>query len=234
MTDQGDRYESHDFSIGLNSVVVDGGAPIQFSSLNSVSLVGGSLNDSFTVTPVFGNNSALVERTPTFNINGGAGTNSLVFNAEFEPVGTFPGGLAQNGVRIVSYSNISTIDLDNAAAVNAQADPASGSPPTAFAGLNANERFVQELYVETLGRVGARGELDSWTGLFNNPNSTQAADQAAIVSGIENSTEALDDVVGSWYVSYLGRTAANSEEAGWVNMLRKGETEEQVLSTFLS
>jgi hypothetical protein len=52
--------------------------------------------------------------------------------------------------------------------------------------------------------------------------------------GIGNSQEALDHLVKSWYVNYLGRSANGGEELGWVNLLMKGETQEQVLSQILA
>jgi hypothetical protein len=92
--------------------------------------------------------------------------------------------------------------------------------------LTAGERFVQALYLDELGRPGSLPELDSWVGVLN----TQG--QAAVVSGITNSTEARDLVVKGWYQTYLGRTPQNGEENGWVNMLGS-QTQEQVLSLLL-
>jgi hypothetical protein len=54
-----------------------------------------------------------------------------------------------------------------------------------------------------------------------------------VASGIVRSREARDHLVKGWYVTYLGRTAANGEEMGFVNMLLAGQTEEQVSSQIL-
>jgi hypothetical protein len=54
-----------------------------------------------------------------------------------------------------------------------------------------------------------------------------------IATGIEHSFEGQDDLVRSWYLTYLGRSAATGEETGWVNLLQQGKTEEQVLGMVL-
>jgi hypothetical protein len=47
-------------------------------------------------------------------------------------------------------------------------------------------------------------------------------------------TEAFTRLVQAFYVHFLGRAAALGEESGWVGMLLSGQTEEEVLSAFLS
>ena len=51
----------------------------------------------------------------------------------------------------ISYANVSTINLDNAGAVNAIAGPDTADRATAFVGLTAQERYVQALYLDELG-----------------------------------------------------------------------------------
>jgi hypothetical protein len=55
-----------------------------------------------------------------------------------------------------------------------------------------------------------------------------------VAAGIEKSFEARDRLLKTWYSTYLGRQAQGGEELGWVNQLRAGQTQEQVLSQFLS
>src|SRR5262249_6533128 len=50
-----------------------------------------------------------------------------------------------------------------------------------------------------------------------------------VANGIERSAEAYTRCVKSWYQMYLGRSAANGEEQGWVRLLLNGFTEEKVL-----
>jgi hypothetical protein len=61
---------------------------------------------------------------------------------------------------------------------------------------------------------------------------TQGA--TAVVSAIENSTEARLDLVRQLYVHYLGRTPGDAEAMSWVTALGNGMTEEQVISDFLA
>jgi len=50
---------------------------------------------------------------------------------------------------------------------------------------------------------------------------------------IQRSTEAFGKLVKGFFELFLGRAAAEGEEAGWVGMFLAGQTEEQVLSAFL-
>jgi hypothetical protein len=95
-------------------------------------------------------------------------------------------------------------------------------------GLTKQERFVNTLYLDDLGRSGSLGELDGWVALLNGPS----ASQALVAVGIEGSFEARDRLVRGWYVLYLGRPAAGGEELGWVNALSV-QPREQVLNQIL-
>jgi hypothetical protein len=93
--------------------------------------------------------------------------------------------------------------------------------------LKVQERFVQALYLDDLGRAGSVAELDLWLPTLNGPGG-----QKAVASGIGSSPEARDHLVKGWYQSYLGRTAQGGEELGVVGLLST-HTEEQVLSQIL-
>ena len=131
--------------------------------------------------------------------------------------------------QIVTYSNVSTIQIDGAAAVNSFAGPDTADRPTAFTGLTAQERFVQALYLDELSRAGSVAELDGWVTVLNGPGGSPAN----VAGGIAKSMEARDHLVKSWYQSYLGRPAMNGEELGWVGLLHQGQSGEQVLSDIL-
>jgi hypothetical protein len=94
--------------------------------------------------------------------------------------------------------------------------------------LTANERVVQALYLDDLGRPGSIAELDGWAGMLAGPSGQQA-----VASAIFHSQEGTDHLVRGWYVTFLGRPAMGGEEQGFVNLLRGGQTEEQVLSILL-
>ena len=99
----------------------------------------------------------------------GVGASTLNFEASKNPVGTPAFGLTLNGSPTVMYTGISAINLNDAAGVDAAVGPDTADRATAFTGLSANERFVQALYLDDLGRAGARSELDGWAALFGAP-----------------------------------------------------------------
>jgi Domain of unknown function (DUF4214) len=88
--------------------------------------------------------------------------------------------------------------------------------------------FIEEMYEERLGRLASQAELAAWLKVF------QTSGQSAVATGIEQSLEARTDLVEEFYLRYLGRAALNGEEQGWVQLLMKGETEEQVIAGILS
>jgi hypothetical protein len=130
---------------------------------------------------------------------------------------------------VVDYSNVSQVNLDNTTAVNAIPGPNTADRAAAFAGLTADERFVQALYLDDLGRAGSKAELDEWAPALINGQ----AGRTAVATGIEGSFEARDRLVKTWYQTYLGRQADGTEELGWVDLLGAGQSEEQVLSQIL-
>jgi len=130
----------------------------------------------------------------------------------------------------VAFPVIATGNTAGPATVRANLSSPDGTATpgmVALTVLTAQERFVQALYLDELGRAGALVELDFWVGVFNSPGGTKA-----VVTGIEGSFEARDRLVKGWYQTYLGRMAMNGEEIGSANMLET-ETEEQVLSQLL-
>jgi autotransporter-associated beta strand protein len=224
---------------------LNGGAPVTVSGVNTFAFTGGSGNDTMIVNldPA----RALLQSFITFN--GGPGHNTLVITgAGFpgsifitQPPFTSPFGLGEitggpigasqiTGRQIVTYSNVQTITIINAAAINAETGPDTPARVTAFDGLNAQERALQALYLAALGRAGSKGELDSWAVQLS-PGATSLSPQ--VVAGIENSFEGRDHLVRSWYLAYLGRLAGGGEELGWVSALQAGQSEEQVLGYIL-
>ena len=95
--------------------------------------------------------------------------------------------------------------------------------------LSPSYKFVREIYNDALGRPGSLAEWNNWVPLLQQPNG-----RFLIANGINRSPEARDFLVKGWYLTYLGRPALNNEEAGWVNALLNGATEEQVLAGMLS
>jgi hypothetical protein len=211
------------------SATVQGGAGddtfnVNVTGVTPLSLLGLGGNDTFNVPSSV---------SAPINIDGGAGTNGLNYNALKAPVGTVPAAITAFGLQTVSYSNLTTTNVNNAGAVDAFYGPNTADRTTALAGLTVAERFVQVLYLNALGRAGSKAEIDGWAAAFGGSSSSNAPMQATIARGIEGSTEGRDHEVKSWYVQYLGRAATGGEEMGWVNMLMAGQTEESVLSQIL-
>ncbi len=97
-----------------------------------------------------------------------------------------------------------------------------GGSPDTISLQEAN--YIGKLYTSDLGRVASSAEVEIWRPTL------ESAGAAAVANAIERSTEARTRLVRSWYVNYLGRSAGNGEEQGWVSALQTGATEEQVLS----
>jgi hypothetical protein len=199
------------------------------SNAHSFTFNGTGGNDTMIVS--LANGQPLVPGSVSFN--GGPGSNILTLDAHGNPVRTVQGALTGGDPQTVGYSNVQTTNVNNAAAANAFGGPDTADRGAAFTGLSPTERFVQAVYLDELGRVGAKAELDAWASMFSGfgPDATV---QTAIATGIEHTQEARDHLVKSWYLAYLGRQAVGGEEQGWVNLLLAGQTEEQVLSKLLS
>jgi hypothetical protein len=217
--------------VGSISYALNGGPPVSLTGVHSFTFYGLAGNDTMTVD--FSNGGPLVPGPVSFD--GGLGTDTLVVAAANKAVGTRPGEIHVDGSQVVAYTNVETtlFAATTAFAVDAFAGPDTADRATAFAGLTPHERFVQAVYLDELGRPGSKPELDGWAALFGGGRS-QAQAQAAIASGIQHSREAQDHLVKSWYLAYLGRSAGNGEELGWVGQLSLGQTEEQVLSQILA
>jgi hypothetical protein len=106
--------------------------------------------------------------------------------------------------------------------------PFTGDRSAAFAGLSAQQHFVQALYLDALGRPGIVAELNGYLPTLNAPNG-----QMVVAQAVEDSPEGRDNLVKGWYETYLGRAAGNGEELGWVRQLLNGASEERVLSQIL-
>src|SRR5262249_60511739 len=114
-------------------------------------------------------------------------------------------------------AGVAAAPVSHAGPANTLAGPDTADRATAFAGLTPQERFVQALYLDVLGRPGRRDELDYWVGVLNGPGGS-----AAVADGIARSFEGRDHLVRSWYLTFLGRPAAGGEEGAWGGHLVQG------------
>jgi hypothetical protein len=217
--------------VGSITYVLNGGPPVTLTGVHSFTFDGRGGTALMDVQ--FANGAPLVPAGVGFD--GGAGVNALTVDAAGLPVRDVPGALTvgDRDPQTVSYVNVQIANVNNAAAVVAVAGPDTADRATAFVGLSANERFVQAVYLDELGRAGARPELDVWAALFNS-GITQSQARLAIAGAVQHSPEARDHLVKSWYSAFLGRHAGGGEEQGWANLLLAGHSEEQVLSLFLA
>jgi hypothetical protein len=206
--------------------ILDGGAPVSLHGATSFTFNAGAGNATMIVNLA---NGGPIASGGAVSFSGGAGVDTLDLLAAGFAVGVNSAGFNVGG-QLVTFTGVATTQINDAGAVNTIAGPSTANRAAAFAGLTPQERFVQALYLDELGRRGARAELDAWVNALNSPGMSQAT----IAAGIEHSPEARDHLVRSWYWAYLGRQAANGEELGWVNLLLQGQSEEQVLSQILA
>jgi Domain of unknown function (DUF4214) len=233
-------FETTTFAVPSHSLTVNlAGAAGQSITLSPsttgaapfITLNGGAGPDTFNLQAT---------AASTVTVNGGAsGFSRLTVDAQEQPIGAVPGALTIDGHPAVIYTGIAALNLNNFASVNALAIPDTVDRRTsaitaASPDLSPQEAFVDQLYLNALGRLGAKSELDGWAALFSTPGFSQSQAQAAIATDIEHSAEARGHLVQSWYVIFLGRSAVGGEEQGWVNLLLAGQTEEQMLSGILS
>ncbi len=154
-------------------------------------------------------------------------SDTLVVDAGGEALRVRPGTVNVAGRR-VSYAGVARLRLENAAAVNALAGPDTADRDRVFIGLNADERFVQALYLDALARPGGKKELEVWAARLDG----SGAARQRVAAGIESSFEARAHLVRAWYIAFLGRPAAGGEELAWARLLGK-EPEETVLARLL-
>jgi hypothetical protein len=152
---------------------------------------------------------------------------------------TQPGSITVGG-QAVLYSNTPALALRDATGVNAavlpytaEGDSAFRIGPPDYTGrptlLQGNDRFVQALYLDVLGRPGTLSDIEAWASLVSVPGVTRAT----VAADIERSFEARDHLVKTWYMTYLGRQVQGGEELAGVHLLQAGWTEEEVLSVIL-
>jgi hypothetical protein len=204
--------------------ILNGGAPVSLHGVTSFTFVAGPGNATMIVDLA---NGGPIASGGAVSFSGGAGADTLDLQAaglavDVNSVGFNVGGQA------VNFTGVAVTHIDDAGAVNTIAGPDTADRDAAFAGLTPQERFVQALYLDDLGRAGRRDELGYWVGVLGAPGGS-----AAVADGIMRSLEGRDHLVRSWYLAFLGRPAAGGEEVGWVNELLHGRPEEAVLGDIL-
>lgn len=225
---------------------------IEFDGFRDVSLVLGQSGSHITVlgnvpgdvtTYIFfgsGGGDSLSIQAPggglTGNVNvqftGGPGplANTLTYDANGEAVRAGANRISTGDRQTATLVNFQATNIHNAASVNTFYGPNTADRNEALSGLTPQERFVQVLYLNVLGRAGAKAELDFWVGVLNGAGGSQAK----VAEFIENSQEARTHLVETWYQTYLNRVAGPDEGHAWVALLAQGQSEEGVLKQFLT
>jgi CSLREA domain-containing protein len=98
--------------------------------------------------------------------------------------------------------------------------------------LTGQQRFVQALYLDELGRFADLGN-PLGAGFWVNALTNGILNQAAVATAVLHSQEARTHLVRAWYQTYLARQPLKGEEQSWVTLLQQEQTEEQVLSGIL-
>jgi hypothetical protein len=112
--------------------------------------------------------------------------------------------------------------------------------PTSGAG-SSNATWIAKIYTDLLNRSSANDNQANQYLAYLNSVPTAQTQQARQTVALEilASTEYLSDLVASFYNKYLGRNKpipanqADPELVGWVALLKKGATEEQVVAGIL-
>jgi hypothetical protein len=195
---------------------------------------------TLTVLPVTTSGAPLlVSASSTTFVQGTAGAFTVTATGSPTPSLSESGSLP-NGVQFIDLGN-GTASLTGTPTVAGQftftITASNGVLPDATQSftltvLTPNQRFVQALYLDDLGRAG---DLSNPTdaGYWVNLLDSGTLDQAAVAAGVVHSHEAQTRVVTGWYQAYLGRLPVGGEEQFWVPQLAQGQTEEQVLGGIL-
>jgi uncharacterized delta-60 repeat protein len=104
-----------------------------------------------------------------------------------------------------------------------------GGPSGSLSGT-PNQRFVEQAYLDLLGRAADANGLAAWSGLLDQGQ----ASRAQVALGIEGSPENHARVVDALYAHILHRRADDTGETGWTNFLNSGGTAQQVALALLS
>jgi Domain of unknown function (DUF4214) len=99
--------------------------------------------------------------------------------------------------------------------------------------LTGNAAYVQTLYEDLLNRVGdttSNTDAGFWVTALNNSTLTQAA----VANDIAHSQAALTNLVSGLYLKLLGRTSDTTGATFFINLLKGGDTLEQVISMMVS
>jgi hypothetical protein len=109
--------------------------------------------------------------------------------------------------------------------------PAATDPADSPLSIRELSRILaQALYLGSLKRPGSEASADAASELAQATGDTRLL----VADLVQRSSEAFGRLVQCFFVLFLGRAAEAGEDTGWVAMLLGGDSEEKVLSAFLS
>ena len=193
-------------SIGSITYTLGNSAPVSLTGVTSFTYNGLGGNDTMTVSKV--NGGPLVSGDIVFVCGPGSNTAEVV-DAEGGSVRTTPGVITFDDPQSVDYTNVSTIDINNAS-VNSMAGPDTADRAIAFAGLTAQERRDPGPVPD---RPRARPAVrPSWT--TGSPNSPHFNGLQNVTNAIEQSQEGTDRLVRSWCSQLPGAAGTGRRGSG--------------------
>jgi hypothetical protein len=99
----------------------------------------------------------------------------------------------------------------------------AGDTSTPLTGqASSNTRWINQIYVDVLGRLPSGPEVATFTGLLG------SSSRAVVSLGLLNSTEYRTRLLGSWFALYLNRPAAAADVSFFMPMFIAGFTDEQI------
>ena len=146
------------------------GDSVSLTGAGIIDILSPSMGQALSVTGggAGGNTVTIQTSIPVqLSVNGGPGTNSLIFNAMNHPLFSSPGKYTISGQLPVLYSDFATINLNDASSISTFYGPDTADRQASLPGLTPQQRFVQVLYLNALGRTGSSSELAFWAGLLN-------------------------------------------------------------------
>jgi hypothetical protein len=174
----------------------------------------GNQSNTMGNTAAMGNGFVPIEfaNKTTVNVNGQAGDDVVVLDATKAAAGlktlNLNGGGGNNVLLDLNRPSGVTVNLQNFQ--QTITDP--------------KDAFIEDLFIRDLGWPASASDLAFWRGVLD------SSGRAAIINGIEESQEGIDQLVRSLYRQFLNRDARNGEEMFWVNQMLLGQTQEQILA----
>jgi len=164
-------------------------------------------------------------------VDNGVPTGTVTFLDGTTTLGTSPVSTSgTSGVATFSTTTLSVGTHHISATYNGDANyAATGSTALIQLVGSANQRYVNQLYIDLLGRTADPGGLAAWTALLDSSADTMAQ----VATAFTSSREYDGNIVDGFYVKYLNRHSDPGGLNDWVNLMQGGYNAEQIRSGIL-